>query len=69
MKSEKQKMLAGEAYLPGDPELKADAQRAREWMAPVRLDQLAALAPNSRCTSAATASYSLRLVTTCMLGP
>jgi maltose O-acetyltransferase len=32
MRSEKQKMLAGEAYLPDDPELKADAQRAREWM-------------------------------------
>jgi maltose O-acetyltransferase len=33
MKTEKQKMLSGEPYRPGDPELAADAQRAREWMA------------------------------------
>lgn len=32
IKTEKQKMLSGEAYRPGDPELAADAQRAREWM-------------------------------------
>ena len=31
-KTEKQKMLSGEAYRPSDPELAADAQRAREWM-------------------------------------
>jgi maltose O-acetyltransferase len=30
--SEKEKMLAGEPYRPGDPELAADAQRARDWM-------------------------------------
>ncbi|ESR27002.1 sugar O-acetyltransferase [Lutibaculum baratangense] len=33
MPSEKQKMLAGEFYAPGDPELRADAARAAEWMA------------------------------------
>lgn len=31
-KTEKQKMLSGETYRPGDPELAADAQRARAWM-------------------------------------
>lgn len=30
--TEKQKMLAGELYNAGDPELQADLQRAREWM-------------------------------------
>lgn len=33
MKTEKQKMLEGEFYDPGDPELQADAARARAWMA------------------------------------
>jgi maltose O-acetyltransferase len=32
MRSEKEKMLAGEPYRPGDPELQADAARARLWM-------------------------------------
>jgi maltose O-acetyltransferase len=32
-RSEKEKMLAGEAYRPGDPELVADQARAAEWMA------------------------------------
>jgi maltose O-acetyltransferase len=31
--SEKQKMLAGEAYRPGDAELQADQARAKAWMA------------------------------------
>ena len=46
MRSEKQKMLAGEAYRPGDPELKADAQRAREWM--VRYNATLAASPAER---------------------
>jgi maltose O-acetyltransferase len=33
MKTEKQKMLAGELYHAGDPELQADAARAKAWMA------------------------------------
>lgn len=33
MKTEKQKMLAGELYLADDPELAADAARAAAWMA------------------------------------
>ncbi|MCP5371379.1 MAG: sugar O-acetyltransferase [Hyphomicrobiales bacterium] len=32
MRSEKSKMLAGEPYLPGDPELAADRARAHGWM-------------------------------------
>lgn len=32
MRSEKEKMLAGELYVPGGPELAADARRAAEWM-------------------------------------
>ena len=32
MTSEKEKMIAGELYLPGDPELVADRQRAQELM-------------------------------------
>ncbi|MEM8956390.1 MAG: sugar O-acetyltransferase [Pseudomonadota bacterium] len=31
-RSEKQKMLAGELYRAGDPELRADSLRAAEWM-------------------------------------
>ncbi|MDP3256279.1 sugar O-acetyltransferase [Bosea sp. (in: a-proteobacteria)] len=46
MRSEKQKMLAGEAYRPGDPELQADAQRAREWMA--RYNTTLATSPDER---------------------
>jgi maltose O-acetyltransferase len=30
--SEKQKMLAGEAYRPGDPEIQADQAQAKAWM-------------------------------------
>ena len=33
MKTEKQKMLAGELYRPGDPEIQADAAAAKAWMA------------------------------------
>ncbi len=33
MPSEKDKMLAGELYRAGDPELQADAARAKTWMA------------------------------------
>lgn len=32
-RSEKEKMLAGESYRPGSPELRADAAAARDWMA------------------------------------
>lgn len=46
MRSEKQKMLAGEAYRPGDPELQADAQRARDWM--VRYNGTLAESPAER---------------------
>lgn len=46
MRSEKQKMLAGEAYRPGDPELQADAQRAREWM--VRYNTTLGASPDER---------------------
>jgi len=31
--SERQKMIAGEAYDPGDPELQADQAAAKQWMA------------------------------------
>jgi maltose O-acetyltransferase len=33
MKTEKQKMLAGEFYMAGDPELRADQQATAEWLA------------------------------------
>ena len=33
MKTEKQKMLAGELYKPGDPELQADAEANAMWLA------------------------------------
>ena len=33
MKSEKQKMMAGELYLPGDPQLQADLASNKEWLA------------------------------------
>lgn len=33
MRSEKSKMLAGELYVPGGPELAADSARAARWMA------------------------------------
>ncbi|MBP1181474.1 acetyltransferase-like isoleucine patch superfamily enzyme [Methylobacterium sp. PvR107] len=46
MRTEKQKMLAGEAYRPGDPELRMDAQRAREWM--VRYNATLAASPAER---------------------
>ena len=46
MISEKQKMLAGEAYRPGDPELQADAQRARDWM--TRYNTTLAASPDER---------------------
>ncbi len=32
MPTEKQKMLAGQAYNPGDPEIQADQAAAKEWM-------------------------------------
>jgi maltose O-acetyltransferase len=32
MRSEKEKMLAGELYHAGAPELQADAAKARAWM-------------------------------------
>ena len=44
--SEKQKMLAGELYRPGDPELHADAQRAKAWMA--RYNAALAETPDAR---------------------
>src|SRR4051794_37731328 len=31
-RTEKQKMLAGELYRPGDPEIQADAAAAKAWM-------------------------------------
>lgn len=46
IKTEKQKMLSGEAYRPGDPELAADAQRAREWM--VHYNTTLAASPEER---------------------
>jgi maltose O-acetyltransferase len=46
MRTEKQKMLAGEAYRPDDPELAADAQRARDWMA--RYNTTLAASPDER---------------------
>jgi maltose O-acetyltransferase len=45
-RTEKQKMLSGEPYRPGDPELAADAQRAREWM--VRYNTTLAASPEER---------------------
>jgi maltose O-acetyltransferase len=32
MKSERQKMMAGELYLPGDPQLQADLAANKEWL-------------------------------------
>lgn len=46
MRTEKQKMLAGEPYQPGDPELEMDAQRARGWM--VRYNATLAASPSER---------------------
>ena len=46
MQTEKQKMLAGQPYRPGDPELAADAQRARTWM--VRYNAALATTPDER---------------------
>ncbi|GJE61559.1 sugar O-acetyltransferase [Methylobacterium trifolii] len=46
MRTEKQKMLAGEPYRPGDPELAADARRARAWM--VRYNTTLAASPAER---------------------
>ncbi|MBE7202621.1 MAG: sugar O-acetyltransferase, partial [Parafilimonas terrae] len=45
-KTEKQKMLSGEPYRPGDPELAADARRARAWM--VRYNATLAASPDER---------------------
>ncbi len=44
--SEKQKMLAGELYRPGDPELQADQAEAKAWM--VRYNAALAEAPAVR---------------------
>jgi maltose O-acetyltransferase len=33
IRSEKQKMLAGELYRPGDAEIQADAAATKEWLA------------------------------------
>src|SRR4051812_21320747 len=33
MRTEKQKMLAGEVYRPGDPEIQADLAATRAWLA------------------------------------
>ncbi|MCJ2023982.1 sugar O-acetyltransferase [Methylobacterium sp. J-067] len=46
VRTEKQKMLAGEVYRPGDPELRMEAQRAREWM--VRYNATLAASPAER---------------------
>ncbi len=46
MSTEKQKMLAGELYLAGDPELVADAARAKTWM--VRYNAMLASPPPER---------------------
>jgi len=35
MKTEKEKMLAGELYLPGDPEIQADWAATKQWLARV----------------------------------
>jgi maltose O-acetyltransferase len=44
--SEKQKMLAGQAYQPGDPEIQADQAAAKEWM--VRYNAALASSPAER---------------------
>lgn len=46
IKTEKEKMLSGEHYRPGDAELAADAQRAREWM--VHYNSTLAASPGAR---------------------
>jgi maltose O-acetyltransferase len=46
VRTEKQKMLAGESYRPGDPEIQADARRARDWM--VRYNATLAASPEER---------------------
>lgn len=46
MPSEKEKMLAGELYSPGDPELAADAAAAKAWMA--RYNAALAESPGAR---------------------
>ncbi len=46
MKSEKQKMLAGELYNPGDAEIQTDAAAARAWL--VRYNQLLAATVDER---------------------
>jgi maltose O-acetyltransferase len=46
MKSEKQKMLAGEPYRPGDPELQAEMAATKAWL--VRFNAAAALPPAER---------------------
>ncbi len=45
-RTEKQKMLAGEHYRPGDPELAAEAARARAWM--VRYNAMLGATPAER---------------------
>ncbi|HAO75106.1 MAG TPA: maltose acetyltransferase, partial [Pseudomonas sp.] len=44
--SEKQKMLAGELYHPGDPEILADQAAAKAWM--VRYNAALAASPDER---------------------
>ena len=44
--SEKQKMLAGELYHPGDPEILADRAAAKAWM--VRYNAALAASPDER---------------------
>lgn len=46
MRSEKEKMLAGELYRAGDPELQAESARAKDWM--VRYNAAAAATPDVR---------------------
>jgi maltose O-acetyltransferase len=46
MATEKQKMIAGEPYRPGDPELQADAAAAKAWM--VRYNAALAASPQER---------------------
>ena len=45
-RTEKQKMLAGDAYNPGDPELQADHAAAKQWM--VRFNAHFAAGPDER---------------------
>ena len=44
--TEKQKMLAGDAYRPGDPEIQADSAAAKAWM--VRYNAALAASPDER---------------------